>query len=161
MKYSTFGPYQFSQLTLGTVQLGLNYGISNDVGKPGQQESSKMLKLAIESGINTLDTARQYGNSEEVLGAFINENTTGKDINLVSKFKINPQNLDHPERAWQEVYESVTQSLATLGLSKLPVCLLHKGEESIREVMRLLPEIIRRLKAEELIEIGGISAYFS
>ncbi|CAG5018515.1 hypothetical protein DYBT9275_06017 [Dyadobacter sp. CECT 9275] len=160
MKYSTFGSYQFSQLTLGTVQLGMNYGISNEAGQPGLEERSKMLKLTVASGINTFDTARQYGNSEEVLGEFIQNSAGGKGLNLVSKFKIHSQNLSHPERAWQEVYASVRQSLTALGIAKLPVCLLHKGEEPVREVMKVLPEMIRRLKAEGMIDIGGISAYF-
>lgn len=160
MNYTTFGPYRFSQLTLGTVQLGLDYGISNATGKPHQEESISMLKLAMDSGINTFDTARQYGNSEEVLGAFLSAKNNPSNPNIVSKFKVSAANLGNIDRAWKEVHESVVKSLGTLGLSTLPVCLLHKGDEPIREVMAILPEMIRRLMDEGLITLGGISAYF-
>lgn len=160
MKYSNFGGYRFSQLTLGTVQLGLNYGVSNNEGVPGTEESRGILQAALNSGINTLDTARQYGSSEAVIGDFLERNGKSPQVNLVSKFKISPQNLHHPERAWREVVDSVKTSLATLKITELPVCLLHKGEEPIRDVMQVLPGIIRRLKEQGLISIGGISAFF-
>jgi aryl-alcohol dehydrogenase-like predicted oxidoreductase len=159
MRQTIFGGYQFSQLTLGTVQLGLNYGISNESGKPGVEEGKNMLALASASGINTLDTARQYGDSEEVLGEYLRSTHGDAAPNIVTKFKISPSNLSHPKRAWEEVFKSVRASLNTFGISKLPVCLLHKGDEPIREVIAILPEIIRRLKAEGMISIGGISAY--
>ena len=160
MKYTSFGGYNISQLTLGTVQLGLDYGISNASGVPDPDERKRMLKVAVDAGINTIDTARQYGKSEEALGDFVKNDRGRSSVNFVSKFKISPQNLVHPERAWNEVCESVKTSVQTLGIGKLPVCLFHKGEEPIRVVMAILPEIIRRLKEEDLISIGGMSAYF-
>ena len=160
MKKLTFNSYHFSQLTLGTVQLGLDYGVSNSGGIPAEQEIQRMLNYALEAGITTWDTARQYGTSEQVLGTFLEKTPERNSVNLVSKFKISPTNLDSSERAWKEVYESVAKSLATLGIDKLPVAMLHKGDESIQKVMKILPGIIRRLKEEGMITIGGLSAYF-
>ncbi|MGM9509199.1 aldo/keto reductase [Larkinella sp. GY13] len=159
MTYRIFHNYRFSQLTLGTVQLGLNYGISNSEGMPDRAESFQMLQLAAQAGINTLDTARQYGHSEQVLGDFLEETGQAYDLNLVSKFKINPANLGHPERAWEEVHRSVKESLAALKVDRLPVCLHHKGAEPMAEVIKILPMMVRRLKEEGLIDIGGVSAY--
>lgn len=160
MKKRTFNSYHFSQLTLGTVQLGLDYGVSNSGGIPDEQEIQRMLNYALEAGITTWDTARQYGTSEQVLGTFLEKTPERNSVNLVSKFKISATNLDSPERAWKEVFESVTQSLTTLGIDKLPVAMLHKGDEPIQKVMKILPGIIRRLKEEGMIAIGGLSAYF-
>jgi aryl-alcohol dehydrogenase-like predicted oxidoreductase len=160
MNFTEFGQYRFSQLTFGTVQLGLPYGISNETGIPARQETEKMLNLVLKSGINTLDTAREYGASEDVLGSFVDNYPGAANLNIVSKFKIAPDNLDHLERAWLQVHRSVKESLATLHVPVLPVCLLHKGAEPIQKVMQILPEIIRRLKEEGLISIGGLSAYF-
>ncbi|GAB3254148.1 aldo/keto reductase [Larkinella harenae] len=159
MNYTTFRSYRFSQLTLGTVQLGLNYGISNSGGIPDSQESFRMLRYAAEAGINTLDTARQYGHSEQILGDFLTTQPLAQPIHLVSKFKISPGHLSHPNRAWNEVYNSVKQSVDTLKIDKLPVCLLHKGAEPIDAVMKLLPTLLRQLQEEDLIDIGGLSAY--
>lgn len=159
MTYRIFHNYRFSQLTLGTVQLGLNYGISNSEGMPDRAESFQMLQLAAQAGINTLDTARQYGHSEQVLGDFLEETGQAYDPNLVSKFKINPASLGHSERAWDEVHRSVKESLAALKVDRLPVCLHHKGAEPMAEVIKILPMMVRRLKEEGLIDIGGVSAY--
>lgn len=59
-----------SKMTLGTVQLGLNYGIANTHGQPDEKKSNDMLLSAIENGITSFDTARGYGTSEDVLGNF-------------------------------------------------------------------------------------------
>ena len=58
------------KLGLGTVQFGCNYGISNKNGQVTYEEINRILNYAKEVGIDTLDTASLYGNSEEVLGQF-------------------------------------------------------------------------------------------
>lgn len=58
-----------NKLALGTVQFGLDYGISNQLGKTERIEVKKILQLALDSGIDLLDTASLYGNSEEVIGS--------------------------------------------------------------------------------------------
>ncbi len=42
---------RISPMTLGTVQLGINYGIANDLGQPSEEKSFKMLRTALENGI--------------------------------------------------------------------------------------------------------------
>lgn len=159
MKYTAYHAYQFSALTLGTAQLGLPYGVSNQTGIPAPEEAREMLAYAGEVGINTFDTARTYGYSENVLGSYLEKHDSGLS-HIVSKFKISAENMLDQERAWREVLASVKTSLDTLKISRLPVCLLHKGAEPMHEVMQMLPEILRRLKSEGLIDIGGVSAYF-
>ena len=57
-------------IILGSAQFGLNYGITNKKGKVSEQELVKILELAAESGITTIDTAPAYGSSEETLGKY-------------------------------------------------------------------------------------------
>ena len=52
-----------SELSLGTVQLGMSYGISNSTGKPDREEAFSILDTAAEEGITVLDTAAAYGDS--------------------------------------------------------------------------------------------------
>ena len=59
---------KINKLALGTVQFGINYGISNKNGQVSIEEVGRILDYAKENGINTLDTASLYGTSEEVLG---------------------------------------------------------------------------------------------
>ncbi|WP_051305625.1 aldo/keto reductase [Desulfogranum mediterraneum] len=57
-----------SRISLGTVQFGLDYGINNLRGKVPPQEVQQILKEAYRHGVDTLDTAAAYGESEQVLG---------------------------------------------------------------------------------------------
>jgi spore coat polysaccharide biosynthesis protein SpsF len=57
------------QMTLGTAQLGLEYGVANRTGKPNRETAAGMVRDAIAHGVTTLDTARAYGDAEEVLGS--------------------------------------------------------------------------------------------
>ena len=59
------------KIGLGAVQFGVNYGVSNIYGKTTKNEASKILQFAYENGINVIDTAISYGNSEDILGEVI------------------------------------------------------------------------------------------
>ena len=71
-----------SKLILGTVQLGLNYGVNNSSGKPSKEKAFDILNSAYDGGIRTLDTAEAYGNSQEVIGSFMKDNPK-KKFNII------------------------------------------------------------------------------
>jgi len=56
------------KLALGTAQFGSDYGITNQTGQVKFNEILAILDLAWENGINTMDSAKAYGTSEEVIG---------------------------------------------------------------------------------------------
>jgi aryl-alcohol dehydrogenase-like predicted oxidoreductase len=60
--------FDTSKLAIGTVQFGLDYGISNSHGKPSLIEVDSILSLAFERNIDLLDTANVYGEAEQVIG---------------------------------------------------------------------------------------------
>jgi aryl-alcohol dehydrogenase-like predicted oxidoreductase len=70
------------KLALGTVQFGLAYGINNQSGVPKDAELKSIFCLAKQSGIDVLDTAQAYGNSEERIGDLTND-----EFKVISKFK--------------------------------------------------------------------------
>lgn len=59
-----------NKLALGTVQFGVDYGISNKKGKVSLDEVHEILEFAKSQGIDTIDTAQGYGESEKVLDIF-------------------------------------------------------------------------------------------
>ena len=59
-----------NKIALGTVQFGMNYGISNKTGQVSSDEIAKILDFCKHHDIDTLDTAQGYGESEKVLGQF-------------------------------------------------------------------------------------------
>lgn len=72
---------ELHKLGIGTVQFGLDYGISNELGKTSEIEVEKILDLAFNKGIRILDTAIAYGNAEEIIGKYNHSR-----FDVVSKF---------------------------------------------------------------------------
>jgi len=79
--------FNASRIALGTVQFGLDYGISNSNGKPSLNEIDSILNLAIDNNIIFLDTANAYGEAEQVIG-LLNSNR----FEIVTKFLPESQN---------------------------------------------------------------------
>lgn len=77
-----------SKLILGTVQLGLDYGINNSQGKPSTKEAHRILDCAFDAGIRSLDTAAAYGTSHEVLGSWFELGGKG-DMQVFTKLAPN------------------------------------------------------------------------
>ena len=144
---------KFSRLMVGTVQFGLSYGIANRTGQPSFKEVCRILARALAHGVTTLDTAAAYGESEAVLGRALKEIGALDNMIVVSKVRhlksmreaATPENV----RFW--IRDSVTSSLARLGLESLPVCLFHDAAD--REFMEMLAD----LKREGLIQHTGVS----
>ncbi|MCB9161239.1 MAG: aldo/keto reductase [Caldilineaceae bacterium] len=71
MDYRTLGRtgLRVSALALGTVELGLDYGIHapGQVGRPTEDEAIRLVHAALDAGINFVDT-RAYGESRAHLG---------------------------------------------------------------------------------------------
>lgn len=119
---------QISPMTLGTVQLGMNYGIANDAGKPDEEKSFSILRTALEGGVTALDTARAYGDSELVIGRFLKQ-WQGKMPAIVTK--IPKLQGDSPKELEKFATESVEQSLERLGVNKVDAVMLHGAKDPI------------------------------
>lgn len=113
-------------MTLGTVQLGLDYGIANDAGKPSEEKSYSILRAALEGGVNTLDTARAYGDSEQVIGRFL-KTWEGKMPNIITK--VPKMQGSTPKELEKFVTESVEKSMENLGVNKLSAVMLHGAKD--------------------------------
>lgn len=160
MEYSEIQGYKVSRLTLGTVAFGMDYGISNAHQQPGASESFAVMTEALDAGINSLDTARAYGNAEELVGDFFASEKAYKDIVITTKFRISKEHLGHKDRLFREVFDSVRQSLRTLKLSRIPFCLFHMPEDlEVECIGNILPQLLGDLKDEGLIDVPGVSVY--
>lgn len=145
-----------SKITLGTVQLGLHYGVANKSGQPSKDYSHELLQYALDHGINSLDTARIYGDAEDIIGSFKNSN----DFTIVSKFKLSDDAVYDSALAIEEARESIQTSCRSLNKKHLPIVLFHKNiHQPINRVASILPNIFKTLIKEGLVESGGISLY--
>jgi 1-deoxyxylulose-5-phosphate synthase len=131
MRYRPLGDtgLQVSEISLGTVEIGLDYGFkgATHYGKPDVNESIRLLHRAIDQGINLIDTARLYGNSEEVIGRAIEGMRSRPYISskvLLSK--------DAAQKAFpalrDEILGSIEASLRALRLEALDLLLIHNTE---------------------------------
>lgn len=107
-----------ARLALGTAQLGLAYGVANAHGRMAVEEGRQLLATARRLGIDTLDTAVAYGDSEQRLGAIGVD-----DWLVVSKLPGLPASCPDVS-AW--VWAEVEGSLARLGVPRLHGLLLHR-----------------------------------
>ena len=148
-----------SQFTLGTAQLGFDYGIMNQTGKPSRHEAIKMIQRGIAHGITTLDTARGYGDAEEVVGVSLSGAWRSR-VEVITK--LDPLTSLNNASSVAEVLESVDRSIAmscqSLGVDRLSTVLLHGWPHHDSwggAVWRRLSE----LRAEGKIGCLGVSVY--
>ena len=84
-----------SRLALGTAQLGFDYGVANQHGRPNDRECWQLLAQAVELGVLHWDTATTYGDAEQRIGAFLRESGRQDDVKIVSKLASPPDDLPH------------------------------------------------------------------
>jgi aryl-alcohol dehydrogenase-like predicted oxidoreductase len=131
----------YNKLGLGTVQFGIDYGISNTKGKTDSAEIEKILDYAGKNSIAYIDTASAYGNAEKVLGSF--------DLNsfrVISKFM--PPNQG-------SIKDELEKSLKNLGLGKVYAYLAHRPEELLKNPEQWFD--LKELKKQSKVEKIGYS----
>lgn len=138
------------KLALGTVQFGLPYGVSNAAGQTSPQEALRILTLAASAGIDTLDTARAYGDAERVLGELLPQ--VPGSFRLVSK--VEPLNGDAAR-----VRASVLKSCRLLGRDRLDALMFHRASDLLGAAGADCWREVERLQAEGRVGVAGVSVY--
>ena len=114
-----------AELVVGSVQLGLPYGIANRTGKPARATALRLVKRAADAGVAVFDTARAYGDAEDRLG----EALEGRSVRTITKLsplsELPPDASSEAARA--AVESSIEHSLAALRRSRLDCVLLHRA----------------------------------
>lgn len=80
------------KLAIGTAQFGIPYGIANQDGQVHGDEINNILDLAWENGIDTLDTAKVYGRSEEIIGNYLKKRPENF-WNIITKLSDGEKNI--------------------------------------------------------------------
>lgn len=109
-------------LTLGTVQLGMDYGLVASSTRPDDAAVEVMLDRAWAAGIRAFDTAPVYGDAETRLGAWIA--ATRRRPFVVSKLAPLPSPL--PDDIAAHVGAAIAASLDRLGIDRLDGYLVHR-----------------------------------
>lgn len=139
------------RLALGTVQFGLNYGIANQQGQVSLKDARSILEQAGVAGLDTLDTAIAYGNSEQRLGEI-----GVSQWKVVSKL---PPIPDECVDVMSWVDSTVAAALQRLGIQQLRGLLLHRPDQLYGAQGDMLYSALTRLKGEGVVQKIGISIY--
>jgi aryl-alcohol dehydrogenase-like predicted oxidoreductase len=160
MEYCSVRGIRISRMTLGTAQLGLNYGIANRIGQPSLERAHEILKRALALGINAFDTAPSYGNSETIVGAFFErQKASFKMPIIITKIpKIQPLSKASFEQVYAFIRGSLIRSASRLKMKQIPIALVHHAPD-VTTYGKDVTESLNTLKKEGLIKYSGVSVY--
>lgn len=139
------------RLALGTAQFGLKYGIANTVGQASRATAISMLGLAFKSGIDTLDTAISYGDSENRLGEI-----GVHDFRLITKLPSIPRGV---ENIAEWIAAHLQSSLDRLGEKNIHALLLHRPEQLLSDRGQEIFNVLCSIRDAGLVKKIGISVY--
>lgn len=150
-----------SPIGLGTVKLGRDKGVKypNGFTIPSDKEALNLIALARDLGINLIDTAPAYGNSEERLGTLLKgqrndwiicskvgeefDNQSGE-----SSFNFTPEH----------VLQSVERSLKRLNTDYIDMLLVHSDGNDVDIINRYgILDVLNDLKQAGKIRVSGMS----
>ena len=135
-----------NKIILGTVQFGINYGINNSSGKISTDNAWEILNYSNSNGINQLDTAAAYGDSEQVIGKYL-KNNEDKEFKIISKLFLKNQTLE----------DSLRSSIKKLNVKMLETILFHSHDDYLIHKNEII-DFNTKFKGR-LFKNIGVSAY--
>lgn len=148
-----------SPLGLGTVKLGRNTGVKypKPFVIPDDDAAHELIALAKSLGINLIDTAPAYGNSEQRLGKLLK----GQRQDWVICSKVGEEfddGVSHFDFSGRHTRQSIERSLARLDTDYLDIVLIHSDghDEHILQHEDALTTL-QQCKQEGLIRAIGMS----
>ena len=140
-----------NRIVLGGAQLGLPYGILNGGETLSREEVARILDTAVDHGIDSIDTAIAYGQSESIIGE-----TSQNRFNIISKLPPLPVDISNVSE-W--VHSQIQGSLSRLKCTSLDALLLHRPQDLTGAQGAELYAAIGSLMAEKMIHRFGVSIY--
>ena len=140
-----------NRIVLGGAQLGLPYGILNGGETLSREEVARILDTAVDHGIDSIDTAIAYGQSESIIGE-----TSQNRFKIISKLPPLPVDISNVSE-W--VHSQVQGSLSRLKCTSLDALLLHRPQDLTGAHGAELYAVIGSLMAEKMIHRFGVSIY--
>jgi len=159
MKYVQAKGLNLSAFALGTVQLGLAYGLNQNKGKPTEEAAFAVLDKAVEVGVNTLDTANNYGDSEAVIGRWLaKRKAEGAQLPWIVTKIGDFDNCHTYDSLRDEVLRQTEGCIERLGVDKIDCLMLHRFEDYADHIDDI-HKVFSDLKSQGLYDYSAISAY--
>ncbi len=120
--------------------------------QPDYRDVVDILAAAIEGGINCIDTAAVYGESEELLGRALEELKAVDDVLVVTKVRfLEESELAEPTAAAKAIEDSIAESRRRLKIDCLPLVLFH------READAAYVDVLESLRERGWLKRFGVS----
>ena len=119
------------------------------------EESKKIIKHALDQGINFFDTAMGYqgGTSEEYLGRAIKEFSKREDVVIATKFMPRSQEqINQGISAREHIETCINDSLKRLQMNYVDLYILHRWDNvtPIEETMEILNDLVKSKKVRAI-----------
>ncbi len=158
MKYRRLGNTGVivSEVALGTMQ----FGGKMNMGNLGQEATTKMVKLAMDRGINFIDTADVYsrGESETLLGNALKG--IREEIVLATKVRLPmSENFNRSGATRVNIMRGIESSLERLQTDHVDLYQVHGWDSNtpLEETLRTLDDVVRQGKSRYI----GLSNHLS
>ena len=161
MQYRILGvtDLSVSVLSIGTVELGMEYGIRvpNQFEGHDEEEAIDLLRFAKNSGVNLFDTAPSYGKSEVLVGKSLGEHLNCHIATKVSDLSTSQTIFDNDDSE-QHIINLIQRSLRNLQRKHLDILQIHNADISTFENSKFI-SILKQAKDQGLIKYIGASIY--
>lgn len=152
---------EVSEISFGGVEIGIPYGIGveSHADMLDQTEAIKLLRAAVDGGINFFDTARLYGQSEEIIGKAFKD--IRDSIVICTKCTHLPTG-NNPQPANESLKKiidsSLRESLSALQTDYIDVYMIHNPTlETLNN--QKISEIFLGYKSKSQVRAVGVSTY--
>lgn len=155
MRYNRLGNTGLfvSELCLGTMTFGGGGGIWGMIGDLDQGQSNALVKVAIEAGINFIDTANVYsgGLSEQITGQAMRDLGIARDDVVIATKAMGPMGAGINNRGTSRYHlmNQIDSSLKRLQMDHVDLYQIHGWDPltPMEETLRALDDIVRSGRA--------------
>ena len=140
---------QVSEISLGTVELGMDYGIPAQGAhrRPSEADAARLLNRALDLGVNLIDTAQAYGESEAIIGQALKSRRN--EYNLATKISSLSWDGYTGKELREQVEASIAESLRALQTDSIDLLYIHNAT----------PELIQRGEIVEIMQRAQQAGY--
>lgn len=157
MNYRRFGRtgLQVSEIGLGAVELGLDYGVpvAGEHLRPAEADAARLLNRALDLGVNFIDTARAYGASEEVIGRALKSRR--REYILATKLAAIREEGQSDRELREQVKVSIATSLRALQTDVIDLLQTHHTPVDVIAAGRVVAAMQEAQAAGDVRFIGA------
>jgi len=139
-----------NKFIIGSANFGLKYGVANNK-KLTKKDIFEILKYAKKSGVFGIDTAKGYGNAEEIVGDYLK-------LQKEKSFKVITKILHKDYAGVQSIKDEVRDSIRKLNAERIDFLLLHSFK-TYQKYKNIAITAFEELIKEGFILHWGVSVY--